>query len=93
MEFRYIEQTEEASAGVAGQAGAGRARSVWRDRREAVAGEAGGGLRKGRTLSTDLINQAMAQALQNAAPLKYNAATKLDMAEGVLASGLELLSA
>jgi hypothetical protein len=57
-----------------------------------VAGEVGGGVRKGKTLSTDLINQAMAKALQNAAPLKYNA-TKVDMAKGVLASGLELLSA
>jgi xanthine dehydrogenase YagS FAD-binding subunit len=47
---------------------------------------------KGKTLSTDLINQAMAQALQNAAPLKYNA-TKIDMAKGLLASGLERLSA
>src|SRR6202167_175240 len=47
---------------------------------------------KGKTLSTPLINQAMAQALQNAAPLKYNA-TKVDMAKGLLASGLERLSA
>jgi len=34
----------------------------------------------------------MAQALQNAAPLKYNA-TKIDMAKGLLASGLERLTA
>jgi len=47
---------------------------------------------KGKTLSVPLINQAMAQALQNAAPLKYNA-TKVDMAKGLLASGLERLSA
>src|SRR5690348_1287871 len=46
---------------------------------------------KGKTLSTPLINQAMAQALANAAPLKYNA-TKVDMAKGLLASGLEKLS-
>jgi hypothetical protein len=46
---------------------------------------------KGKTLSTNLINQAMAQALANAAPLKYNA-TKVDMAKGLLASGLEKLS-
>lgn len=47
---------------------------------------------KGKTVSTDVINQAMAQALQNAAPLKYNA-TKIDMAKGLLASGLERLTA
>ncbi len=46
---------------------------------------------KGKTLSTPLINQAMAQALQNAAPLKYNA-TKVDMAKGLLASGLERMT-
>ena len=47
---------------------------------------------KGKTVSNDVINQAMAQALQNAAPLKYNA-TKIDMAKGLLASGLERLTA
>jgi xanthine dehydrogenase YagS FAD-binding subunit len=47
---------------------------------------------KGKTLSRDLINPAMARALQNAAPLKYSA-TKVDMAKGLLASGLERLSA
>jgi xanthine dehydrogenase YagS FAD-binding subunit len=47
---------------------------------------------KGKTISNDVINQAMAQALQNAAPLKYNA-TKIDMAKGLLASGLERLTA
>ena len=46
---------------------------------------------KGKTLSTPLINQAMAQALQNAAPLKYNA-TKMDMAKGLLASGIAKLA-
>jgi hypothetical protein len=34
----------------------------------------------------------MGQALANAAPLKYNA-TKVDMAKGLLASGLERLTA
>jgi xanthine dehydrogenase YagS FAD-binding subunit len=47
---------------------------------------------KGKTLSTEIINQAMGRALANAAPLKYNA-TKIDMAKGLLASGLERLSA
>jgi len=47
---------------------------------------------KGKTIDTGVINQAMAQALQNAAPLKYNA-TKIDMAKGLLASGLERLTA
>jgi CO/xanthine dehydrogenase FAD-binding subunit len=46
---------------------------------------------KGKTLTTNLINQSMAQALANTAPLKYNA-TKVDMAKGLLASGLEKLS-
>ena len=47
---------------------------------------------KGKTLSADLSNQAMAVALPNAAPLKYNA-TKIDMAKGLLASGLARLNA
>jgi len=42
---------------------------------------------KGKTLSADLTRQALATALTNAAPLKYNAA-KIDMARGLLASGL-----
>jgi xanthine dehydrogenase YagS FAD-binding subunit len=42
---------------------------------------------KGKTLSADLTRQALATALTNAAPLKYNAA-KIDMAKGLLASGL-----
>jgi xanthine dehydrogenase YagS FAD-binding subunit len=46
---------------------------------------------KGKTLSVDVINQAMRQTLTNAAPLKYNA-TKVDMARGLLASGLDKLS-
>jgi xanthine dehydrogenase YagS FAD-binding subunit len=47
---------------------------------------------KGKTLSADLGNQAVSIALANAAPLKYNA-TKIDMAKGLLASGLAKLSA
>jgi xanthine dehydrogenase YagS FAD-binding subunit len=47
---------------------------------------------KGKTLSADLGDQAVAMALANAAPLKYNA-TKIDMAKGLLASGLAKLNA
>jgi len=47
---------------------------------------------KGKTLSAGLIDQALPVALANAAPLKYNA-TKIDMAKGLLASGLAKLSA
>jgi xanthine dehydrogenase YagS FAD-binding subunit len=47
---------------------------------------------KGKTLGAGLIDQAQAVALANAAPLKYNA-TKIDMAKGLLASGLTKLSA
>ena len=47
---------------------------------------------KGKTLSAGLIDQAQAVALANAAPLKHNA-TKIDMAKGLLASGLTKLSA
>ena len=47
---------------------------------------------KGKTLSADLGGQAVAVALANAAPLKYNA-TKIDMAKGLLASGLAKLRA
>ena len=46
---------------------------------------------KGKTLSADLTNEAVAVALANAAPLKYNA-TKIDMAKGLLASGLARLN-
>ena len=46
---------------------------------------------KGKTLSSDLSDQALAVALANAAPLKYNA-TKIDMAKGLLASALAKLS-
>jgi xanthine dehydrogenase YagS FAD-binding subunit len=47
---------------------------------------------KGKTLNTELGQQATEVALANAAPLKYNA-TKIDMAKGLLASGLERLNA
>jgi len=47
---------------------------------------------KGKFLSTELGEQAMSVALANAAPLKYNA-TKIDMAKGLLASGLARLNA
>jgi len=47
---------------------------------------------RGKTLSADLGEQAVPIALMNAAPLKYNA-TKIDMAKGLLASGLAKLYA
>jgi xanthine dehydrogenase YagS FAD-binding subunit len=47
---------------------------------------------KGKALSAQLTGQAQAVALTNAAPLKYNA-EKIDMAKGLLASGIERLSA
>jgi xanthine dehydrogenase YagS FAD-binding subunit len=47
---------------------------------------------KGKTLGPDLHAPAMAAALTNAAPLKYNA-EKIDMAKGLLASGLDRLNA
>jgi xanthine dehydrogenase YagS FAD-binding subunit len=46
----------------------------------------------GKTLTPALAAEAQALALKNAAPLKYNA-TKIDMARGLLASGLTRLSA
>jgi len=46
----------------------------------------------GKTLSSGLSTQALSIALANAAPLKYNA-TKIDMAKGLLASGIGKLSA
>jgi xanthine dehydrogenase YagS FAD-binding subunit len=46
---------------------------------------------KGKTLSADLTDQAKAVALANAAPRKYNP-TKIDMAKGLLASGIVKLS-
>ena len=42
---------------------------------------------KGKPLSADLGSEAASIALANAAPLKYNS-TKIDMAKGLLASGL-----
>ena len=50
------------------------------------------GFLKGKTITPQVIAQAQAAALANAAPLKYNA-EKIDMAKGLLASGLEKLSA
>jgi xanthine dehydrogenase YagS FAD-binding subunit len=47
---------------------------------------------RGKMLSADLGDQAVAIALANAAPLKYNS-TKIDMAKGLLASGLAKLNA
>jgi xanthine dehydrogenase YagS FAD-binding subunit len=47
---------------------------------------------RGKTLSADLGDQAVMVALANAAPLKYNS-TKIDMAKGLLASGLTKLNA
>jgi len=47
---------------------------------------------KGKTLSAELGEQAVAVALTGAAPLKYNA-TKVDMAKGLLMSGLARISA
>jgi xanthine dehydrogenase YagS FAD-binding subunit len=45
----------------------------------------------GKTVSPQVIAQAQAMALANSAPLKYNA-EKIDMAKGLLASGLEKLA-
>jgi xanthine dehydrogenase YagS FAD-binding subunit len=47
---------------------------------------------RGKTLTPDLADQAVARSLANAAPLKYNA-TKIEMAKGLLASALTKLSA
>jgi xanthine dehydrogenase YagS FAD-binding subunit len=47
---------------------------------------------RGKTVGPELWAQAQAAALTAAAPLKYNA-EKIDMAKGLLASGLEKLSA
>ncbi|HWF10856.1 MAG TPA: FAD binding domain-containing protein [Bryobacteraceae bacterium] len=46
---------------------------------------------QGRTLSASTGNEAAAVALADAAPLKYNA-TKIDMAKGLLISGLTKLN-
>jgi xanthine dehydrogenase YagS FAD-binding subunit len=45
---------------------------------------------RGKMLSADLGEQAVPIALANAAPLKYNS-TKIDMAKGLLASGMAKL--
>jgi xanthine dehydrogenase YagS FAD-binding subunit len=47
---------------------------------------------RGKALVADLADQAVSVALANAAPLKYNS-TKIDMAKGLLASGMTKLSA
>jgi xanthine dehydrogenase YagS FAD-binding subunit len=46
---------------------------------------------KGKTLGGGLIGDVLPRALADAAPLKYNA-MKIEMAKGLLASGLEKLS-
>jgi xanthine dehydrogenase YagS FAD-binding subunit len=48
-------------------------------------------LLRGKELTAGLRDQAVAMALANAAPLKYNA-MKIEMAKGLLASGLAKLS-
>ena len=45
-----------------------------------------------RAAAEELVDRAVSMALANAAPLKYNA-TKIDMAKGLLASGLAKLNA
>jgi len=47
---------------------------------------------RGKPLTPDLGSEAVSVALANAAPLKYNA-TKIDMAKGLLVSGLVKLDA
>ena len=49
-------------------------------------------LLQGKRLGGDVTGQAQSVALAQAAPLKYNA-TKIEMAKGLLASGLEKLNA
>lgn len=49
-------------------------------------------LLKGKPLTSGLAGEIVPQALTNAAPLKYNA-MKIEMAKGLLASGLTALSA
>jgi xanthine dehydrogenase YagS FAD-binding subunit len=46
---------------------------------------------RGKDLNDSLRDQAVAMALANAAPLKYNS-TKIEMAKGLLASGLSKLT-
>ena len=47
---------------------------------------------RGKQLTTELASESVSVALSNAAPLKYNA-TKIDMAKGLLVSGLVKLNA
>ena len=47
---------------------------------------------KGKTLGPGLVDEVVPRALANAAPLKYNA-MKIEMAKGLLASGLDTLRA
>jgi xanthine dehydrogenase YagS FAD-binding subunit len=47
---------------------------------------------KGKSLTSEVIAQAVERSLANAAPLKYNA-MKIEMAKGLLASGLEKVRA
>jgi xanthine dehydrogenase YagS FAD-binding subunit len=49
-------------------------------------------LLKGKRLTSSVTAEIVPQALANAAPLKYNA-MKIEMAKGLLASGLTALSA
>ena len=46
---------------------------------------------RGKALSPELALEAQSTALTEAAPLKYNA-MKIDMAKGLLRSGLEKLA-
>jgi xanthine dehydrogenase YagS FAD-binding subunit len=50
------------------------------------------GVLEGKTLGPGLVDEVVPLALVNAAPLKYNA-MKIEMAKGLLASGLTALSA
>jgi hypothetical protein len=62
------------------------------DRSEAVPREDCGGILEREDHQSAVDRQAQAMALADSAPLKYNA-QKIDMAKGLLASGLERLSA
>jgi xanthine dehydrogenase YagS FAD-binding subunit len=50
------------------------------------------GVLRGKTLRAGLVDEVLPHALVNAAPLKYNA-MKIEMAKGLLASGLDALTA
>ena len=47
---------------------------------------------RGKTIDSELARQAPSVALRDAAPLKYNA-MKIEMAKGLLSSGLEKIAA